>query len=160
MTWKRAFSLVGMLMVVFLLAGPGQAPAVQAVPDILASPLQAGCYLARRDRCKIHVEPFTINLSAGQKLVRFQLVAARAGSGQSTVIYDWRPDVGNPPPLSGSAYNPSPVAKDFGVSCGGSYTLSLQGMDSGDGAMVNLGVTSQFTCPTGTFLSFLPVTRK
>src|SRR5512141_3021593 len=47
------------------------------VPEISASPVHAGCYLARADRCKIHVEPFTINITSGKKLALFQLVAIR-----------------------------------------------------------------------------------
>ncbi len=143
-----------------MLAGPGQVPAVQALPDIFASPVQAGCYLARRDRCKIHVEPYTINIAAGQKLVQFQLVTTQAGSGIQKIIYDWRPDQSNPVPFSGTTYSPSAVAKDFGASCGSSYTLSLQGKDSGDAGLFNLGLTNQFTCPKGTFLAFLPVARR
>jgi hypothetical protein len=160
MNWKRIFNLAVFFVLGLLLAGPGQAPVVQAGPDIFASPVQAGCYLARHDRCKIHVEPYTINIASGQKLVQFRLVTIQAGSGIQKVIYDWRPDQSNPVPFSGTTYSPSPVAKDFGASCGSSYTLSLQGKDSGDANMLNLGFTGQFTCPTGTFFVYLPVTRK
>lgn len=160
MNWKRVFNLTVFFILALLLAGPGQAPAVQAGPEIYASPVQAGCYLARRDRCKIHVDPYTITIANTKKLVRFQLVAIRAGTGVQTVIYDWRPDQSNPAPSSGSTYSPSPVAKDFGASCGGSYTLSLQGQDTGDTTLFNLGLTNQFTCPKGTFFAFLPVMKK
>ncbi len=159
MIWKRMFNQA-VLVFILMLAGPGQVPAVQALPDIFASPVQAGCYLARRDRCKIHVEPYTIDIASGQKLVQFQLVTIQAGTGIQKIIYDWRPDQSNPVPFSGTTYDPSPVARDFGVSCGSSYTLSLQGKDSGDAGLFNLGLTNQFTCPKGTFLTFLPVTRR
>ena len=151
MNWKQVFNFTMVFMFILLLAGPGQAPVVQAVPNIFASPVQAGCYLARRDRCKIHVEPYTINITPGTKLVQFQLVAIRAGTGAQTIIYNWRPDQSNPAPSSGSTYSPSPVAKDFGASCGGSYTLSLQGQDTGNPSLFNLGLTGQFTCPKGTY---------
>ena len=159
MIWKRVFNLI-VLIFILMLAGPGQVPAAQALPDIFASPVQAGCYLARRDRCKIHVEPYTINIAAGQKLVQFQLITTQAGTGIQKIIYDWRPDQSNPVPFGGTTYSPSPVAKDFGASCGSSYILSLQGKDSGDANLFNLGLTNQFTCPTGTFLTFLPVARR
>ena len=157
MTWKRASLLIALCAV--LLLAPGPLPA-QAVPQIFASPVQAGCYLARLDRCKIHVEPFTIDLSPGSRLARFQLVAIRSASGLQTVIYDFRPDQSNPAPLLGSIYTPSLVAKDFGVSCGAAYTISLQGMDTQDTGMYNLGITNTFTCPKGTFIQNLPVVRR
>ena len=82
-------------------------PAAQAAPEVFASPVHAGCYLAKNDRCKIHIEPFTIDIASGKKLVKFQLVAIRGGTGAQTVIYDFRPDVSNPVPLLGSTFTPS-----------------------------------------------------
>jgi hypothetical protein len=113
--------------------------------------MQAGCYLARHDLCKIHVDPFTINLASGKKLALFQLVTTRIGTGDQQVIYDFRPDQSNPVPSLGNTYTPSNVKKDFAATCGQKYTLSLQGQDTGDTVPFNLGITTQFTCPTGTF---------
>jgi hypothetical protein len=127
-----------------------------AEPEIYASPIHAGCYLAKSDRCKIHVEPFTINLTSGKKLVQFKLVAMRVGSGMQTTIYDFRPDSANPLPLSGSTVTPSKVAKDFAARCGETYSISLQGQDTGDAGLSNLGSTGQFTCPKGTYMQSLP----
>lgn len=157
MNWKRVLSLMTLFIFAPLLAGQKQAPIVQAEPAIFASAVHAGCYLARIDRCKIHVDPFTINIAPGTKLVEFQLVAIRSGIGTQTVIYNWRPDQSNPVPFSGSTYSPSPVAKDFGATCGASYTLSLQGRNTGEASLLNLGLTNQFTCPKGTFLDFIPL---
>jgi len=138
------------------LAGPPQA---SAAPAIFASPIQAGCYLALLNQCKIHVDPFTINLASGRKLVYFSLFAIR--SGRSPVaIYNWRPDLSNPAPLTGSTYTPSRVAKDFAVTCGYSYTVSLQGQDTGDSTFFQLGVTNPFTCPKATYLVYVPRVRK
>ncbi len=133
---------------------------VTAAVDILASPVQAGCYLAKRDRCKIHVEPFTINIASGKKLVFFQLLTIQAGTGTQQVIHDFRPDVSNPVPLSGNTFTPSLVAQDYAATCGHTYSLSLQGRDTGDANAYNLGVTGQFTCPTGTYIINLPLVRK
>ena len=149
----------GFGLILILLGVFSRPPAIQAGPDIFASPIQAGCYLARNDRCKIHVEPFTINLAPGTKLVNFQLVANPIG-GSSRVIYDFRPDLSNPVPFSGSTFSPTRVAKDFGATCGRVYTLSLQGQDTGDSTPFNLGATGQFSCPRGEYRDLLPTVIK
>ena len=162
MTRKQRLILIGVIFLAAMLAGldANTAPQARAEPEIYASPVHAGCYLERVDRCKIHVEPFTLNLTLGTKLVQFRLVAARASSGTQTVIYDFRPDLSNPLPLSGSTVTPTLVAKDFAAHCGETYTISLQGQDTGDREPYNLGMTAEFTCPQGTYSLFLPVIRK
>jgi hypothetical protein len=161
MTWKRGVLLaaaIGMLLMALvpLLLPP---PAALAEPDIFASPVHGGCYLARNDRCKMHVEPFTINIASGKKLVRFQLVAIRTSSGAQTTIYDFRPDQSNPVPSLGTTFTPSLVAKDFAASCGQTYEISLQGQDSGDSGLFNLGLTNPFTCPAGSYRLAMPGVR-
>ena len=71
----------------------GQAAApTPAAPQIYTSPISGGCYLSRRDRCSIHVEPYPIAMTAGAKMVMFQVLAERQ-SGGSAVLYTWKPDV-------------------------------------------------------------------
>jgi len=161
MHWKRSV----FLLVVFglLTAGTGSSlifpNSVQAAVDIYASPVNAGCYLAKLDRCKIHVEPFTINLASGEKLVRFQLVANRVG-GNWQVIYDFQPDASNQPPYGGATtYTPTLVKRDFAASCGASYSVRLQGQGT-VGPFSILGTTNQFTCPKGTFMQYMPSIRR
>jgi hypothetical protein len=121
---------------------------VSAATDIYASPVHAGCYIAAPSDCRIHVEPFTIDIASGQKLVRFQLVTVQGGSGAQTIIYDFRPDQSNPVPPTGSSFTPSLVAQDYAATCGRSYEISLQGQDTGDTNLFSLGLTGQFTCPS------------
>ena len=121
---------------------------VQGATDIFASPVQAGCYIAAANDCRIHADPFTIDITPGKRLVFFQLVAIQNGTGIQTVIYDFHTDLSNPAPSSGSTYTPSLVAQDFAASCGKRYELSLQGKDSGDLDALSLGLTSLFTCPS------------
>jgi hypothetical protein len=128
-------------------ASPSQSQVI-AAPEIYASPIHGGCYIAAPSDCRIHIEPLTINIASGKKLVRFQLVAIQGGTGTQTIIYDFRPDQSNPVPYSGTTYSPSSVAQDFAASCGKSYTVSLQGQDTGDASLYSLGLTGQFTCPT------------
>ncbi len=116
-------------------------------PEIYASPIHGGCYIAAPSDCRIHVEPLTINVASGKKLMYFQLVAVQGGN--QTVIYDWRPDQSNPLPASGTIVTPSQVAQDFAATCGKSYSVSLQGRDTGDPNPFNLGATGVFTCPLG-----------
>lgn len=120
-----------------------------AAPEIFASPIHGGCYIAGPSDCRIHVEPFTINIASGTKLAQFKLVAIQMGTGVQTVIYDWRPDLSNPAPPFGTTYTPSLVAQDFAATCGKSYEISLQGKDTGDANTFNLGLTGQFTCTLG-----------
>jgi hypothetical protein len=163
MDWKtslRRLLLAVACLGLVLLAGFSQQPSVLAETTIFASPIQAGCYLARVDQCKIHVDPFTINIAAGKKLVFFQLVAIRMGSGRQTVIYNFHTDQSNPAPSSGTTYLPSAVAKDFAAACSASYQISLQGQDSGDLNALNLGMTNTVVCPTGTYKAQLPLVRR
>lgn len=122
-------------------------PLAGRTPLVFASPISGGCYIAAPGQCKIHVEPFTIDIASGQKVALFKLVAI-SGTGTQTTIYDWRPDVSNPPPASGTTYTPSLVTQDFAATCGSSYQVNLQGRDSGDASLFSLGLTGQFTCPT------------
>ena len=137
--------LVALLVVSSLLNHNGR---VTAAVNIFASPVQAGCYIAAPNDCRIHIDPFTINITAGKKLALFQLLTIQAVTGTQRVIYDFRPDVSNPVPFSGDTYTPSLVAQDYAATCGKKYTLSLQGRDTGDVSLYNLGSTGQFTCPS------------
>jgi hypothetical protein len=145
----RILVLVGLVLLVVtaLMAWPvlNRQSQVKAAPDIYASPIHGGCYIAGPSDCRLHVEPFTINLASGRKLVYFQLLAASTSG--TKVIYDFRPDLSNPVPYSGSTFTPSLVAQDFAATCGKSYTIHLQGQDTGDANPLSLGATGQFTCP-------------
>jgi len=142
------------------MAQPGPSRAVLAAATIFASPIQAGCYQVRADRCKIHLEPFAIQLSTGEKLVSFQVIATRMQTGQQTVIYDFHPDISNPVPFAGDTFTPSLVAQDFAAACTTSYRVSLQGRDSGDASTLNLGETNTITCPKGNFTLQLPLVAR
>lgn len=126
------------------LAAIGAAAAIAASPDVagavFASPLNAGCYIIAPNQCRIHIEPVTVNVAAGQKLVGVKLQL------DGNTIYDFGTDVSNPPPSSGTTYTLSPVALDFGAVCGRTYTVSVRGQDSGDAQFLTMGLTS-FTCP-------------
>ncbi len=117
-----------------------QATAAPDTPAGFASPISGGCYIAAANSCKIHIDPFTININdgAGARLEQFTLFA------NGTPIYDWRPDVGNPPAAD---YSPSLVALDFAAECGQTYAVNLIAKDSSDAAPLNYGQTAQFTCP-------------
>ena len=159
MIWKKIF-ILAVICAVLPLGQTRAAPDVQVAQNISASPVHAGCYLAKPDRCQIHVESFTINIAAGQKLAQFRLVAIQAGTRNQTIIYDWQPDVSNPIPISGTTFTPSLVAKDFAATCSSSYEVSLEGRDTGDAGLYNLGMTDLFTCPEGTFTLRLPLVVK
>ena len=77
-----------------------------AAPTIYASPIQAGCYIAAPGDCRLHVEPFTIYLGTSTKLVFFQLWS-HPSDANASVIYDFKPDLSNPVPFSGSTFTPS-----------------------------------------------------
>jgi hypothetical protein len=140
--------LVSLLAGFFVFNRNQPVKAAPNAPAIFASPVQAGCYIAAPNDCRIHADPFTINIASGQKLVFFQLVAIQIGTGQQTAIYDFHTDQSNPAPAVGTTYTPSLVAQDYAATCGKSYQLSLQGRDSGDASAFNLGLTSTFACPS------------
>jgi len=121
---------------------------VTAEPEIYASPIQGGCYIADVNECRLHVDPFTINLTTGAKLVFFKLMTIESGTGLQTVIYDFRTDQSNPVPPSGTTYTPSLVSQDFAATCGHKYEISLQGQDTSNPATYNLRLTREFTCPS------------
>lgn len=160
MSRKRAGSLLLLFILCSLALSLSPPPVAKGEVNIFASPVQAGCYQVKPSQCKIHVEPFTINLAPGTKLVYFQLLATRVRTGVMSVIYDFRPDQSNPVPFSGNTYTPSLVAKDFAAVCGETYYVSLQGQDTGDPNPLNLGVTGQFSCPSGQYRNIMPLIRK
>lgn len=116
---------------------------------IFASPIQAGCYVVAPGRCRFHIEPFTINLASGTKLVTFRVLAVQQPSGTQTKIWEFMPDQSNPVPFTGTTFTPSPVTQDFSATCGNTYLLSLQGQDTGDANVFNLGLTGAIECPSG-----------
>lgn len=116
-----------------------------AEPEIYASPVHAGCYIAAPSDCRIHVEPLSINIQSGSKLDFFQLQAYRDGNYQ--IIYDFKPDLSNPLPVSGTVVSLSLVAQDYAAQCGATYSIWLFGKDTIDTQQYVLGGTGQFTCP-------------
>jgi hypothetical protein len=158
MSWKRIRSLLFIILVYCLAISLERHPMAQGAVNSIASPVQAGCYRVQPSTCKIHVEPFTLNLTSGKKLVLFQLAITQAGTTTQRIIYDFRPDVSNPVPFSGNTYTPSMVSKDFAATCGKSYSLSLISQDTGDGSPLVLGTTNVFSCPVGSY--FIPIITK
>ena len=116
------------------------APNVPQAPAGFASPINGGCYIANDNNCKIHIDPFVININdgAGARLQQFTLYA------NGKPIYDFRTDVSNPP---GVDYSPSPVMLDFAAECGVEYEVNMIAKDTSDANPLNYGQTAKFTCP-------------
>jgi hypothetical protein len=114
---------------------------------IYVSPLSGGCYIAAASDCRIHLEPHPINLSPGTQLKSMQISLYNVTDGRTTVVYDFKTDVSNPPLGTDSVYTPSLVAQDFAAVCGKSYQIYLLGQDSGDPNPYVLGATDFVTCP-------------
>jgi hypothetical protein len=124
-----------------LAAALAAAGAPRDASAVYASPIHGGCYIARANDCRVHVDPVTIHLVSGQRLEAAQIRVNGA------VVYDFRTDVANPP--SGSSYQITIPGQDFGVRCGQTYTVNILGRDSGDANFLNMGQTEPFTCPSG-----------
>lgn len=148
-TMKQRWLIFTLVAVLLLAAGAlsrramlRQANAAPEAPAGFASPINGGCYIAEPNVCKIHIDPFTINIDdgAGARLEKFTLLA------NGSPIYDFRVDVSNPPAAD---YSPSLVMQDFAAECGESYTVNLVAKDSSDVDALNYGQTAQFTCPAG-----------
>jgi hypothetical protein len=136
-TASRRFQRLGPALVLSLgvLLVPRPAPAG------FASPINGGCYIAAPNDCRIHIDPFLININdgAGAKLLRATLFA----NGQ--VVYDFRTDVSNPP---GVDYLPTMPALDFAARCGETFFVNLIAQDTSDANPLNYGQTTEFTCPS------------
>jgi hypothetical protein len=113
---------------------------IAAAPQVFSSPINASCIQVGPSECKLHVDPFTINVLPGQRLEAFQLLA------NSSPIYDFRTDISNPP--SGN-YSPSAVRLEFAAACGATYTINLLARDSGDTNFLNAGQVQDVICPVG-----------
>lgn len=127
--------LVGLSVFAWLPRGSN----VTAASRVFASPIHGGCYITATNQCKIHVEPFTIQVNSGASLKFFQVLA------NGKLLYDFKPDASNPPI---GDFTPSQVALDFAAACGQTYKLTLVGRDSVDTNPYTLGQTDQFICPT------------
>lgn len=130
----------GALLALSWRLSPGpQQTAVFSAPAAFGGPVNGGCYPQQVSLCKIHVDYWQpIQISPGKALLGVQLQA------NGMPIYDFRTDVSNPP--TGS-YRPSLVAKDFAVTCGESYTITLLAEESGGSGLVPVGSTNEFSCP-------------
>lgn len=117
---------------------------VTAAPEVFQSGVSGGCYIAAPDSCKIHVDPFTINVDDGnnEDLVEFQLRANGA------IIYQFKTDQ-NADYRPAGDYTPAIVAQDFAATCGETYEVELLARDEGDGEIIYVvGSTAEFTCPS------------
>lgn len=123
-----------------LLLLPGQrAPRTALALSQFEGPVNGGCYAQLPSRCTIHIDAWQpIPISTGQTLLGFQLQA------NGLPLYNFRTDVSNPPV---GAYLPSLVKLDYGVVCGGTYTLTLLAEESGSRGLKTAGSTNSFTCP-------------
>jgi hypothetical protein len=140
---KRSFLILAGLVLAGIVAvavGLGIRSSASAAPEVYSSPINGGCYITGPGECKLHVDPFTININdtPGTKLVEFQLFA------NGKPIYHFRTDVSNPPAAD---YTPSLVALDFAATCGETYYMNILGRDSLDANLLNMGQTAEFTCP-------------
>lgn len=141
---KKLFLLVtGLVLigVVALLALRTTKTKASNLLSVYASPINAGCYITAPNQCKIHADPFTIFVEAApnNRLAEYQIMVG------SQIVYRFATDQSNPP--SGD-YSPSLVALDFAATCGSSYIISLQGRTTDDVGFLNMGSTSNVTCPT------------
>jgi hypothetical protein len=141
--------LLGLLLAQLALAGCAMprttVPRVLAAPHAFSGPVNGGCYLATLTTCRIHIDRWQpIVTDQGQKLVGFQLSAVPVGSNSSSLLYDFRSDVSNPP---AGSYLPSLVKKDFAAQCSVTYELALYAKDSADLDFEAVGRTNEFQCP-------------
>jgi hypothetical protein len=134
--------LVAAVLALVAWPGPAARASEKADPQVFASPVNGGCYITAPNQCRLHIEPYTINVGSGQRLEAVKLQA------NGVTIYDFRTDVSNPPPSSGSTYTLSNVALDFAATCGTTYVLNVLGKNLADPNFLNMGQTASFTCPS------------
>jgi hypothetical protein len=145
----RARLLLILVMLGLYSSGAVRQPeAAEATPAVFSSPINAACVKVTATVCKLHVDPFTIQIAPGNRLSAFQLRA------NNSLLYDFRTDVSNPPIGS---YSPSLVKLDFAAACGATYTVNLLARDSGDANFLNAGQVEGIVCPVGTYTINLPL---
>lgn len=118
------------------------------IPAVYASPINGGCVQVTPSVCKLHLDPFTIQVAPDRRLKAFQLFA------NGNMIYDYRTDVSNPP---AGNYTPSVVALDFAAACGETYTINLTAKDNLDANFLNAGQVENVVCPAGSYSNYLPL---
>lgn len=138
--WTLILFVALILCVVVLLGVQARQTKAANLLSVYASPINAGCYITAPNQCKIHVDPFTINVepAPNNRLAEFRI----SMGGQ--VVYHFATDQSNPPYGN---YSPSLVALDFAATCGSTYSISLQGRTV-DAGFYNLGSTRNVTCPS------------
>lgn len=147
---KKYWLLIFVLLSLIVVGGGlfyAQTRRIAAAPTVLLGPLEGGCYLETPINCKMFVEPFTIEISPGESLVAFQLIANEQTVYTYSTTQNYRPF---------GSYTPGLVAQDFAAACGNSYTLTLKALDTGDLDFVTIGQTEPFTCPSADHRRFLP----
>lgn len=133
-----------LLVVVFAAFAAFRQDRATAAPEVFQSGISGGCYIAAPDSCKIHVDPFMVNVDDqnNENLVEFQLRA------NGSTIYQFKTDALSEYRPTGD-YTPTLVTQDFAASCGTGYEVQLLARDEGDGNVLYLlGTTGVFTCPT------------
>jgi hypothetical protein len=142
MKHRMALVAIGLVIVGLAVAITGtlMRKDADAAPAGFASPINGGCYIAAPNQCRLHVDPFTININdgAGARLMLFRLYA------NGNLIYSFNTDVSNPPATD---YTPSLVALDFAATCGQTYYMNLIAQDTTDANPLNYGQTGMFMCP-------------
>jgi hypothetical protein len=142
---KRQLLLPAFLLLALAAAPPTRASpagaAEGAAPAVFASPVNGGCYIAAQNECRLHLEPYTIYLGSGERLEAVRVQA------NGVTIYDYRTDVSNPPPQSGTTHTLSTVALDFAAVCGRTYTVNVLGKSRTDANFLNMGQVEGIACP-------------
>jgi hypothetical protein len=144
-------SLLVLNAILFRPAVPGAEAAPVTEQQVFSSPINAACVQVAPSECKLHFDPFTIQISPGATLEAFQLQA------NDKILYDFRTDLSNPPMGS---YSPSLVKLGYAATCGKTYTVNLLARDSGDPGFLNIGQAENIVCPQGTYDLHLPVMLK
>jgi hypothetical protein len=143
---KQRILISGIVIVILAASGiilwpnlPWNLTAQAAPADMYYSPIHGGCYIAAPNQCRLHVDPFTANMTGGSHLVEVQLKA------NGNLIYHFKTDISSVP---NGNFTPSLVMQDFAATCGTTYTITLFARDSGSGSLGQWGQTGQFTCPS------------
>lgn len=143
---KKRIAVLAICLLILLLVGvfvsEPRVTTAQTLDSVYASPINGGCYIAGPNQCKIHIDPFTINMdnTPGSALKQFTI------SANGVLVYDFRTDVSNPPYIVD--YAPSQVALDFAATCGVTYTINLAARAADNPNLLNAGVIQNVICPS------------
>lgn len=113
--------------------------------------LAAGCYKLEESVCRIHVQPFEIQVdeTVDERAAEFALFASNTVTGNAVELWRFATDATfNEKPIGD--YSPPLPKADFPAQCGETYVVTIEtrgNTSDTEGTLATTGSSGEFTCP-------------